>query len=176
MKKIKMNKKVLILLLVMLVAGGAAYYLISKDGPVTTDPTGGNVNLSPATEEDKKRAEDNKQRIINKQEQETTQPTSGTKSVKPVITYAGQYGQNIEVGAYVGGIFEDEGTCTATFTQGARTITKSVQGVKDVNSVACPVMSVSVEDLQSKGIWSVVVNYSSSTARGDSDSRQIGVK
>lgn len=131
------------------------------------------VNLDPPSEEDIKRAEDNKETIIEKENQLTS--STGSPKVTPIISYAGQYGDEIEVGAYVNGIFEDGGTCLASFKNGSTTITKSVSAIKNAKSVDCPVMSENVSSI-AKGMWTVSVSYKSPAHSGVSEEKQIEVK
>lgn len=183
MKKIKKPSKkttIILLLAILIIAGGILYYLKYVRADTATQETStSDVNLSPSTEEDKKRAEDNKQRIVEQDEQLKTQgqqPSSASKkTVVPTITYADQYGSVVEVGSYVTGIYEDNGKCTATFTKGSASFAKSVNAVKNVNSVNCPAMSAPVSEFTSKGTWNVVVSYSSDTASGSSTAKQIEV-
>lgn len=180
MSKIKKpSKKILLFsLCLILIAAGMSYALVSRN----TSPSSGDktVNLDPPTKADAARVEANKKRLVERQEQEAQQnKTAGTgqlKTVKPAITYAGQYDNAIEVGAYVNNVFEDGGSCTATFTRSGTQFTKTVQAVKNVSSVDCPTMSAASSDFASKGTWQVTVAYSSGTAQGASDSRQIEVK
>lgn len=135
------------------------------------------INLDPPTKEDVKRVDDNKQSIIDREQQQATPPptSTGKKTVIPTITYAGQYGQAIEVGAYVTGIFEEGGSCTATFSKGSISFSKSVAAVRSANAVDCPVMSANASEFSQKGSWSVTVTYSSPTATGVSEAKTVEV-
>ncbi len=184
MTKIKNpSKKVLLIALVVLVIGGVAAYLLlkndSKDSQQTTQNPNSQekINLEPATEEDKQRADQNKQAIVDRDNQLKNQPpATGKKTIKPIISYAGQYGPQAEVGAYVLGVFEDGGTCTAAFTKDGKSFSKSVTAVKNVSSNDCPVMAAKNEEFSPKGSWSVVVSYSSASAEGASDAQNIEIK
>lgn len=174
------NKYVLIGLIVLLIAG-SGYFVFAKRKSASIDTTNQGkaspINYDPPTAEDAQRADDNKQRIVEREEKLREQQTNteGKRTVKPVITYAGQYGQSVEVGGYVN-TFENDGTCTATFTQGSKRIAKSVTAVRGANSMDCPVMSVDTVEFNPKGTYEVVVSYSSSSATGTSDARQVEIK
>jgi hypothetical protein len=145
------------------------------DSTSTTKPQ--EINLAPPTKDDAQRVSDNKQKIVDENNANNTDTNnSKNKAVTPVITYADQYGSTVEVGAYVPGIFEDNGVCTAVFTQNSESIKKSVTAVKDVNSVDCPTMSIASSEFKSKGQWNVVVHYQSINAEGNSISKGIGIK
>lgn len=178
----KSNKKLLIIVIcIVLVLGAGAIYLITRKSnnssqPSTTTNQTETINLDPPTEADKQRVEDNKQRIIEDSNKTNSQATSGLKQVMPVITYAEQYKEQVEVGSYVGGVFEDGGTCTATFSQGSSSFTRSSTGVKGSNNVNCPMITAKASDFPSKGTWNVTLSYSSSTASGSSASKGFEVK
>lgn len=163
-------------------AGIFCFWLIKKEhrkinAPSTPSVTTDGINYAPPTAEDKKNVEQNKENIVaNEQNRESGSSNSSRKNVKPTITYADQYGQSVEVGAFVSGIFEDGGTCKAIFTHDGSSFSKNVQAVKNANSVNCPVMSAGVSEFSQKGTWSVTVSYDSPTASGASDAHQVEVK
>lgn len=183
MVKIKnLPKKIIISIIIALIILGLGIYFVSNRNnnqtpvtePTDTQPA---VNYDPPTKEDSERAESNKDRIIEREKSINELPTneSGLKQVKPIITYAGQYGDSVEVGAYAN-VFEENGSCTATFTLGSTSVKKTVQSVRNANSTDCPVMQVGVSELGAKGTYSVVVSYNSQSSSGTSDSRQVEVK
>ena len=181
---IKTYKKILLVVLLVAVLFILIVFLnnqsnnqMSTSNPSSTSTA---INLSPPTEEDKKRAEDNKKNIEIRDELVESQKTqsSGTiKPVTPIISYAGQYGQYVEVGGFVGNLYEDEGICTAQFSkEGVSPFVETVQAIKSANSVDCPVMKAPVNKFQPKGSWNVVVLYNSSSASGTSTTKTVEVK
>jgi len=184
-KKIKKSsKRQLFVGLLILALVGACGFLYNR-GQANNEIAGigtpgqpGYINLEPATEEDKQRADTNKQRLIERQEQEKNQqpqPAGTKKEVMPAV-YVGQYQNTIEVDASVASIFEDGGTCIATFTRGDLSFAKSVQAVKNVNTVDCPTMSALISEFSQKGPWSVTVKYTSGSAEGTSKPMDFEVK
>lgn len=140
-------------------AGGNSPTLITKSGS--------KVDLSPGTPAEQ-------QQIDKQKGQQTTQPvtneSSGSQSLKKVSVFITS--TSLPVRAYASGIIEDGGTCTATFTQGTTTISKSSTGLANVSYTSCPPISPNL----SKGKWSVVVSYKSSTAYGTSGAQSIEVQ
>lgn len=178
MKKIQKSKAKLILaltLLVILTSGaGAAYYLTQNSSPRSS--SNGTITYKPPSKEDKTAVEENKERIKEREAEEKQSESPSTKqTVKPVITYAGQYDTAVEVGGYID-IFEEGGTCTATLTQGSATFTKSVTAVRGANSTDCPVMSFLSKDITPKGQYTVTLSYTSATAAGISNPKDITIK
>lgn len=180
------NKKIIILVILVLIAGALAFYQFSykknHNKVATTSEPEKKINYDPPTQSDKDLVNSNKDSIVKKDEtinnnssNNTTTP-SAKKSVKPVITYAGVYGDNVEVGSYVNDVYEDGGSCTATFTLGSNNFTKTVTAVKNVSNMSCPVIQVPKSEFNPTGNWSVKVNYESTTASGASDSKTLEVK
>lgn len=184
--KKRSNKKILVLIILgaILLAGGGVF-LYQKSHKYSPSTTVGvqkdaarnqnGVDMSPATKKDQDRADAAKDKIVDKQKLGTP-PSSDKKTVTPTVTYADQYGTNIEIGSYVGGVYEDGGTCTATFTQISTSFTRSVAAIKNVSSVDCPVITVPVEAFTPKGTWNMTLSYASSTAAGSAATKQIEVK
>ena len=172
----RLTKRTLLLIgvaLVLLIGGGFAYAQFRdeqpSDQPVVDDTSEQNddyINLNPPTEEEKQETEANKKALA--EDRPSPPPTSnGKKQVTPVITSA----TASEVNAYVPGIFEDGGTCTATATRGSQIETTSSSGFENYNTTSCAPLKFSPA-LSGSG-WSVVVSYSSSTAQGKSEAEPV---
>lgn len=182
--KNKSNNKILVAIILTIVLLVSAGYLVysrqntEHQSPNDTVKTGEQINFDPPTEEAKKSTEEHKQNLVKDSETnqgEPVPPTSG-KPVKPVISYAGQYGPQVEVGALIPGILDNGGTCTVKFTNAGKSFSKSVAAIKNVNSTDCPMMAASNDSFVPKGKWSVVVSYQSPAASGVSDEKVIEVK
>lgn len=179
----KSQKKIFVitgLIAILIISGGTFLYSRNNSSiePSTPSEQQDFINLDPPTEEDALQVEENKQKIADDEDGQGSQPSPqpGTKiAVKPVITYAQQYGQSVEVAAEVA-TFEAEGTCTATFSLGATSFTKTVQAVQNVNRMNCPVMIAASSEFNPKGTWSVSVAYNSATASGVSDTSSVSVE
>ncbi len=169
-KKSRFNKLKIpaISLAVLAVIGLGAYLIVRhyhKSAPVPVTTTG--VNLAPATEQEKQESAQSKENLS--QPSSSTQPstpsqTSSKKQVNVVITHAGADSVN----AYVTGVFEDGGTCSATFTQGSTTVNRTSNGFANVSYTQCAPIT---PNLPNAGSWSVVVSYSSTAAEGKSQAQ-----
>lgn len=98
------------------------------------------------------------------------------KSVTPVLTSAGYTNgskQQVEVDAYVPGIFENGGTCTLTATQGSQKVTATSQGYQNVSQTSCHNFVVDRGKFPAGGSWTIIVTYSSSTAEGTSQNYKM---
>ena len=161
----------LVALVLVLAVGGSAFAytrLVDEESSATTSGAGsqpGYVNLDPPTDQEKQETEAHKQSLAN--DQGTPSPTtpSSKKQVTPVITSA----NHSEVNAYVSGVFEDGGTCTAVATKGSQVVTKSSSGFANVSYTSCAPISISL----SAGTWLVVVSYGSAVAEGKSQAYEV---
>lgn len=158
---------------VVLVGASGGIYLFknraqSNDTPAERKPT---INYAPASDTDRKENDDTKDRIINEQKQNPSTDPAPTqkKAVTPTIT-----GTTGSIKAYVNGIFEEGGTCTATFTKDGTTLTKSSAGFQNVSYTQCAPISIG-DGFLSPGTWSMTLSYSSATAEGTTASQQIEV-
>lgn len=117
------------------------------------------VNYGPPTEEEQRAGDDQKQRLT---EQEDSQPPD-TATV--VIADAGQYGNNIEVRAFVTNVIRD-GTCTITFAQGSHSFRRQTEAFADASTSLCKAMQIPRSDFPSGGAWTVTVRYQSANISG----------
>lgn len=163
------NKPWLLIVIVVLLLGGGALAFrqfsndrnTDQDTTQTSDNSENSVNISPPTEEEKKETAENKDSLVQDHPRPApTNPADGKKQVTPIITSA----NGTDVRAYVTGIFEDGGTCTATATKTGQTKTASSTGFADFNKTTCAPIKLA---LSGSG-WTVTVNYNSATASGTS--------
>lgn len=156
--------------LLLLAAGWSLWEHYHKKDLVTPTATsktstGASVNLNPPTEAQKNPARD------NPTTQSSTTPAGTKKKVSPIITSADKQ----SVYAYVPGIVEDGGTCTATYSHGQDKVTASSQAFSNVSYTSCKRIALD-GPLNISGTWSVVVSYSSSTSEGNSQGQTVEVK
>jgi len=172
MLKIKQSKKIILLvgLFLLIVGIGGAWAMTNRHESSSLDQ-GDEINYGPPTEEEKQSVDDNKERIVQRDEQlnNPSTPSGSKKSVKPVITSAEKYKDNVEVSSFVPNIFEDDGKCTANFSKGTQQFSKQVTAVKEGRAVYCPLISVSTNQFPENGEWNVSVTYTSLTSSGTSD-------
>lgn len=168
-----------VILVTSVVAGG--WFLVKNDSNSNNSETKSgvdskdNINYAPPTNQDLKEAEQHKQEIIDQQKQ-STEPTTGKKSVTPVIVDSSQYDNEIEVRAYVPGVIEDGGTCSITFTKGSLTVTKQSMGEKDATTTRCTNITIPRSEFKDYGKWNVTLSYSSSTTQGTASARTMEVQ
>lgn len=163
---------IITLVAVVLVGASGGIYLFKNRAPSNDTPARKpTINYAPASDTDRKENDDTKDRIVNEQKQNPSTDPAPTqkKAVTPTIT-----GTTGSIKAYVNGIFEEGGTCTATFTKDGTTLTKSSAGFQNVSYTQCAPISIG-DGFLSPGTWSMTLNYSSATAEGTTASQQIEV-
>jgi hypothetical protein len=78
-----------------------------------------------------------------------------------------------EVGGYVSNLVEESGTCTATFTQGSRTVEVAGGAAPDATTTSCVVTAPGAG--LGTGSWQVALSYLSGSSSGKSTSMPIEV-
>jgi hypothetical protein len=180
-KKAKKTVWLLATLAVVAIIVGLASYLITKgnDSAFDKTSTGHDVNLNPPTPQEKAETEEHKDSLAEKEETTTppAPPTpSGKLAVVPFITFAGQEGGDASVSAYIPGIFEDDGTCTATFTKGTLSHSQQSKGFRDFKHTTCAPITAPRASFAEGGAWTVILSYSSATASGSSQPRSLTIE
>lgn len=179
-KKQQLNLKKILLWAIIPVVVVIVLFLFwpeKENASTATVKPDGLVNLNPPTDEEKAAGDQAKESALEQEKKRNeTQPqtSSGKIAVKPIITYAGQYDDGIEVGGYVSGIFETGGTCTLDLQLGSQKKSVTVNAQRNANAVDCPVMIISRGAL-SAGKWQATITYESPSATGTSEIKNVEV-
>ncbi len=147
---------------------------IGKD-PETTSSD--DINYAPPTEQDKQENDQLKENLgdTNKPGNSSTTTSSG-QAVTPTIVDATQYGNDIEVRAFIPGIVEEGGTCTVTLTKGAESIKRDSAGIANTSDTQCSAFVIPRSAFSSAGDWSAVVSYKSGAHQGSSTTKVVKVQ
>lgn len=163
------RRKIIIVLVVVLLAVSAGLlfktYRDRGQEPGIDPPGTEKIDLSPATEEEQAEADRHKEALVKQEQQQTSAQSSG-RSVPVTIVDASQYGQDVEVRAFATGVYENDATCTITFSRNGQTVTKQVAAEKDSNYMRCGNVVVPRSEFPSAGEWTVEVRYNSASATG----------
>lgn len=169
LKKVNSNPVLFGLLLIVLVIG--IFLLNRKDdgkfispnsdqtstGPLTSIASGSKVNLSPPSTAQKNDSEAHKDQIVQKNVNIESQQSGQTKVVITDVN-------STNVRAYIQGVFEDGGTCTATAKQGQRiTSSTASSGFKNVSYTQCAPMNWDTP--LTPGEWVINLNYKSNSTQ-----------
>src|SRR3990167_9322123 len=146
-KKLFSHKWITAAVVAILLIGG---FLIARNDktPNTKNPAGElTVNTQPATEQEKTETEQHKEQLpsaSNSTGQNTNDGSTNTgqkKTVKPTVTDI----SNNSIKAYVSGVFENDGSCTAVFTKDGKTLTKSSLGFENVKPTVTDISNNSIK-------------------------------
>lgn len=187
-KKPRNTKKVIAIvgLVIVLIAGTTAALQATNvinipflPGGDTKSENYNGINYGPPTETEKEETERFKEGLGNQSQQnQNSEPQPGQKkSFTPVIASFGQNPNtgNVEVSAYVNGIFEDGGSCTLTLTKGGQSVSASKPATPSAQNVSCGFVTIEKSRLSS-GSWQATMSYTSAVAAGTSQPVTIEVQ
>ncbi len=174
----KRDKIILIVVLVALASGiGTAAFLYFRNHSGT--------DLSEqATSLDKSEAQKERERELLSDPSKKTEnqadvppqpivdPSTGKQIVTVMITDAGMYDGKVEARGFVTNTVEQEGVCVYTFKKGGSTLSRQVSTLPNATSTTCQTVVIDVSEL-STGMWTVVLEYSSTTSYGKSTTREF---
>jgi hypothetical protein len=162
------------MVVLVLLIGGLSVYLYKRHyanhvaaSPVSSNPAD-HIKYAPATAEEKQQSEQKKDDIVKAKSEADKSNSDGKKAVEPVITLANYSNSSATIQAYVPGIYEDGGTCTAVLTQAGQSVTKSAPAFANATTTDCQHFSIPRSEFPAAGTWTVKVSYGSSTAEGSS--------
>lgn len=168
----------------LLLAGGIVYAATRPHG----DPTDPQPTSKPSTSKDdatadgvKSSAADSPVENVNTAADTKSNTTNNraqtidkTKT-SVVIVDAAQYGETIEVRAYANEV-SASGTCTFTFSKGDATVVRGSASSPSAQTTSCATLTMPVSAFATRGDWSLVVKYASSSSNGESDAKTVTVK
>lgn len=191
MLQYKQNKKnykkraiiiTLVILLLIALSAGAFFFTPLKnklfnnstDIDTPTGPTS-TVDYSGPSESDINESQNAKKNAENPATG-TLPPTSSSekKNVPIAVSYADVYNDNLEIRAFISGVIEGTGTCTATVTKNSTTVTESTSAFIDTSTTQCNPIYINKSRL-SPGVWKVIVNFSSPDAQGSSETVEVTI-
>ena len=174
-KKSKNNSLIIvsIVVIILVLAGGLFWYKTRDNVSNNTNnsqPSDGSLNLNPPTEQEIKETQQFKDELEKGNNSQQTKPnsTDGINQINPVIVSI----SDSEVTGYIPGIFEEGGTCTATFTKDSESKEFTSTGFGNVSNTNCEPIAVSG---LSKGSWTVTLSYESMTSKGTSEQSTLEV-
>jgi hypothetical protein len=179
---LSLRKSIFLVIAVLVLAGGGAYAVhrwrvshAPPPPPTITGTDGKKITLAPPTQAEKQQADDHKSDLVkNNASLNSTAPASQGVTSNVVITSPSSANPSASgVRAYVNGVFEEGGTCTATATQGATSVTKSSAGFENVSYTQCA--PIDWDSPLGSGKWTITVSYKSA-ATSSSQSVTIEVK
>lgn len=180
------RKKVILIatiLAVVLLSGAATLAYTQKWWPFA-EPNNhviDGINYGPPTDEEIENSQNAKKDILDEDEKtnannSSNNDTSNLKKVSIGVSHADVYNNNVEVRAFIDGVVEGTGTCTATLTQsGAQSVTKSSKAFIDASTSQCQPILIPLSQFSQKGTWTLIVTYKSPTSTGESEKITVNI-
>lgn len=176
----------------VLAVGGATALAYSQKWWPFTEPENHiieGIDYGPPTEQEVENSQNAKKDAVEEnttsQENQTGENNSNngesgnsttTKQVSVAISFADVIDGNVEVRAFIVGVIEGTGTCTATLTHTAtQPVTKSSQAFVDASTSQCQPIMIPVSSFDQDGEWTLVVTYKSPTSSGQSEKMTINI-
>ena len=102
-----------------------------------------------------------------------TNKETGLNKANVILTSTGTNGDNtVDSSGFVSNVVEDNGKCTFIFTQGAKSVRKDTTTSTNPTSTTCKTVRFDKSELGT-GEWSVVLEYTSPTSSGTSNSSKV---
>ncbi len=178
----KINRKssrtpfVAAVLIVAVLSLGAVFWYFSASGSKMSD-TPNTINYDPPTKQDKKEAEDNKKELAkDTASSDKPKDSTSTQTIQVAVSDATQYGDVVEVRAFIPEVIESDGSCTAIFTLNDNRLEKKVAAFIEATTTQCRPIDVPVSEFSQSGTWNLVVKYNSAYSRGESSIRKVEVR
>ena len=164
----KTSSKTKIVIIVALAAAIVSAYLLFRPTENSNQsqpdaPAENTINYDPPTEEEKQVANTIKDEVL--EQDNSTVPNTA----QIVIVDSSQYGDEIEVRAFVANVTQD-GTCTVTFAKDGENIVKKVDAFADASTSPCINVIVPRSEFISAGEWTVTVQYANDIITGSASS------
>jgi len=170
-KKSRSKKKLIILVVALLVVIAGSVFAYAKLANPAKDQdssaTGQNnsettkTNNNPATPQQQNAGSNQKQDIVDKDQNQSTTPPD---SLTVTITAANQNGSVVNIRSLVNTVSSD-GTCTLTVTNGSSKTTKTSGLQALAGSSTCQGFDLPVSSLP-KGTWHIVLSVTAGNAKG----------
>lgn len=177
------GKKTMILvssIVALIVIAFLIYFFLFRNTPVSQpagDTSSGtrstnNVDYSGPSSEDTSSNQNGKK---NSESNSAQGSNTQMNNVEVGVTFADVIEPNLEVRAFTPSVIEGDGTCTAVLIKDGETVKGSSLAFIDASSSQCRPIDINVTQFPSKGIWSLTVEYSSSTHKGVSDPVKVTI-
>lgn len=183
----KNNKKraiiITLIILFLIALSVSAFFFTPLKNRFFNNPTNNDAPAGPASTVDYSGPSEsdinesqNAKKNADEPATDTSPPSSnsGKKTVPIAVSYADMYNDNLEIRAFISGVIEGTGTCTATATKNGTIITESTSAFIDTSTTQCNPIYINKSRL-SAGVWKVIVNFSSPDAQGTSETVEVTI-
>ncbi len=177
--QIKKHQTIILAFIILTVLLGLVFVAFNRNSPKpdaknqTTGSTSSPINYNPPSAEEKKASDDQKQSNVARTKTDASPTVDDSAAV--VISDASQYDDVVEVRAYITSLYDEAGTCTATFTKDGQTVSVENPAFKDAKTTQCGALNIARQKFSSGGNWQLSVTYTSGKISG-SASRAVTLK
>lgn len=190
MKVIKSNKKyhkkaiVALFIFLVLVALVCSAYVYIFNGNLFGWSAGNNngdtkiideVNYGPPTTQEINDGQSAKKAIINKTQTNNSNDTGSKQRIEVGIANAYKSDTDLEIRAFMPEIIEGNGKCMATLTKSTTKVTRTTEAFIDSTTTICRPLLIPLSQFPEKGVWKLVVTYSSSKYYGTSSPSEVEI-
>ncbi|MGB4759540.1 MAG: hypothetical protein WBP26_05810 [Candidatus Saccharimonadales bacterium] len=160
------NKSRIVIAIIAIVAiacmAFVAYFTMRSDSSESSaNKERNSVNYSGPTTEEQQAGDEQKDKIITEEQNQTTPETASI-----IISNTGQSGEVVRVRAFVSNAVESGGTCTTKLSKDGSTVIKETPAFADASSTQCGAIDFDRNQFTSGGTWQVNVTYQSATLHG----------
>jgi hypothetical protein len=166
---------------VLLIAGSVgAYFLVLKNNQEPADtPDDSSINYEPPTKQEVDSSQDGKKNNDGQSTEtpSTSDPATNKRKVSVGIAFANYDPDEkaVDIRAFTPDAIEGDGKCTATLTQGSKTVTQSSEAFIDSSSSQCEPILIPASKFGSGGTWKLTVSYVSSKSAGTSPTMEVSL-
>jgi hypothetical protein len=147
-------------------------FLSSNRQTIQPQSQQGKINYGPPTNEEKQAADSIKDKLIQDQKQEQSSNAVTNRSISVVIVDSSQYGDIIEVRAFVEGLYNN-GTCSIKLTKGRLVLEKQSPAFADASTTICTNPEIPRSEFIEPGDWLVIVSFSAPGVSGVSAPQKV---
>lgn len=126
------------------------------------------VDYSGPSQTDTDSSQDGKKNNDN-----SSETPNNAENISVAVSYADVLNDNVEIRAFIPGLIEGSGTCTATLKQGDLTVQASSKAFVDASSSQCEPIYIPLAKFSTKGKWILTISYKSSTHSGASETVEV---
>ena len=179
----KKTKTILLISLLSVACAAALYYFIASANslwPYQARQSKQTQNLDTKTNADKNKSDPTYQSTKNTPT--TTPSSSNSQDNNPTDKLSAQVGiasasvqsGKLEIRAFISGVIEGDGTCTAVVQQNSTIVRMSSSGFIDASTTQCEPITIDTSKLGG-GTWNVTVQYQSNKYQGVSSAVQVNI-
>jgi len=135
------------------------------------------INYGPPTEEEIENSQDAKKKLLENEKSDDKSDDGTRRKVNVGVSHSEVIDGNVEIRAFISGVVEGTGTCTATLSQsGEPSVVRATKAFVDTSTSQCEPILIPVNEFSQSGGWTLVVSYKSPTSSGESEKIPVKIE